>query len=68
MDRISEYSRLLASIRGLMLHFLIFQHRLMQVVDFHDYFSYFHMFLGLAHHRPPSAALADCAAAGKPGP
>jgi hypothetical protein len=39
--RISEHSRLFAFIRGWMLDFLIFQDQLMQVVDFHDIFTYF---------------------------
>jgi hypothetical protein len=39
-NRISEYSRLLASIRGFILNFWKFQQQLMQVVDFHDRFSY----------------------------
>jgi hypothetical protein len=40
-DRISQHLRPLASIRGLMLNFWMFQHRLMQVVDFHESFRYF---------------------------
>jgi hypothetical protein len=34
-DRISEHLRPLASIRGFVLIFWMFQNRLMQVVDFH---------------------------------
>jgi hypothetical protein len=41
MDRISEYSRLFAPIRGFILNFWKFQKQPMQVVDFQDSFSYF---------------------------
>jgi len=40
---ISEHSRLLAFIRGATLPFLKVQNWLMQVVDFHDSFRYFHI-------------------------
>jgi hypothetical protein len=41
--QISEHSRSLASIGGLMRQFWIFPHPLTQLVDFHVYFSYFHL-------------------------
>jgi hypothetical protein len=41
--RISEHSRLLAFIGGLVRQFWIFPHSLAQLVDFHVYFSYFHI-------------------------
>ena len=44
-DRISEYLRPFASIRGSMRNSLIFWIGLMQVVDFHDIFRYFSRFL-----------------------
>jgi len=43
MQRIAGQSRLLASIRGLSIGFSKFQKQLMQVVDFHDSFRYFHL-------------------------
>jgi hypothetical protein len=51
--RISEHLRRLASIRGLMLHFLIFQDQLMQVVDFHDIFRYFSLSANRSGARQP---------------
>jgi hypothetical protein len=41
--RISEHSRLLASIGRFICKFSIFPHSLTQLVDFHVYFSYFHI-------------------------
>ncbi len=41
MNRISKHSRLFESIRGCTRNSLIFRKGLMQVVDFHDSFTYF---------------------------
>jgi hypothetical protein len=48
-DRTPEHSRLFASIRGWRLNFLIFQDQLMQVVDFHDIFTYFPVVADISH-------------------